>query len=213
MLVAETPLRASKRELRAAKTALERMRVTQSLDEFVTEWQTFIERLEKVWVKVERECQPFRTKFEPWQGTFKATRKSDPLLRYLYQSRHGDQHTVQIVMGVIVPVMSLTLPPLGSAARKLDQEKGTLTITAGDNDIQYKVLQPQPRLFLVPITNQGNQYEPAKEHLGVPFDGTDPILAAENGLAFYQNFLQQAEAKFFPAPAASEVNGESAGGS
>jgi hypothetical protein len=71
----QTPLRYTKAALRAAKTALERMRSTDVFEEFVDEWLIFINCLEKVWVKAERECQPFRNIFEPWQGRFHATRK------------------------------------------------------------------------------------------------------------------------------------------
>ncbi len=198
MPLQETPLIRSKEELRAAAAALERMRAEKRYEQFAAEWQTFVDRLEKVWVKTERECQRFKSKFEPWQGTFKALRKSDPLLRYLTQSRHADQHSVQVLAGFPMASLVLTLPPKGSAGLEIDEEKGTLKVTAGDQDIQLSI-QPLPdRFFLFPIINQGVEYQPPPEHLGFKVDGTNPLCVAEKGLAFYQDFLRQAEEKFFP---------------
>ena len=92
----KTPLGRAKRELRAAMSALEAMRTAATYDEFLTAWQSFLDRLEKVWVKIERECQAFRARFEPWQSAFKRVRDNDELLRYLRQARHADQHSVRL---------------------------------------------------------------------------------------------------------------------
>jgi hypothetical protein len=88
-------LHRTKAELRAAKRALETMKSATSLPDMREAWQTFIDRLEKIWVKVERECQPVRSTFQPWQGEHKRMRDSDPLLVYLHQARHADQHSIQ----------------------------------------------------------------------------------------------------------------------
>jgi hypothetical protein len=194
----EAPLIRSKEELRGAEKAFERMRTEHRYLEFAAEWQTFVDRLEKAWAKAERECQPFRNKFEPWQGTFKALRKSDALLLYLSQSRHADQHSVQVLMGFPMAALTLTLPPLATVEIQIDEEKGQLKVTAGDQDIQFS-LPPLPKRFcLFPITNQGREYLPPIEHLGEKIDGTNPLIVAEKGLAFYRDFLRQAEAIFFP---------------
>jgi hypothetical protein len=197
MPIPETPLIRSKQELRAAAAALERMREGIQYEQFAAEWQTLVDRLEKVWVKAERECQQFENKFRPWQGAFQAVRKSDPLLRYLYQSRHADQHSVQVLTGFEMWRLLLKLPPKGSAGIQIDEEKGTMTVSAGDQGIQFGMLPPRQRYCLFPITNQGVEYQTPTEHLGIQLDGTDPLLVAEKGLAFYQDFLRQAEEKFF----------------
>ena len=81
MTLRETPLIRSKAELRAAAAALERMREGIPYEPFAAEWQTFVDRLEKVWVKIERECERFKNKLKPWQAAFQAMRQSDPLLQ------------------------------------------------------------------------------------------------------------------------------------
>ena len=82
MITEDMPLRHSKQELRAARVALEGMRAAKNLEEFAMSWRSFLDRLEKAWKKAERECQPFRNRFQPWQGAFAALRKSEELLRY-----------------------------------------------------------------------------------------------------------------------------------
>jgi hypothetical protein len=142
----ETPLIRSKDEIRAASAALDRMRSEKKYEPFAADWQTFVDRLEKTWVKAERECQPFRNLFEPWQSTYKVHRASDPLLQYLYQSRHADQHSVQLLTGFPMGRLVLELPPLSSAQLQVDEENGTVKITAGDKDIKYSI-KPAPERF------------------------------------------------------------------
>ena len=72
-----------------------------------------------------------------------------------------------------------------------------MTISAGDQDIQFGLLPPRRQFRLFPITNKGVQYQTPTEHLGIALDGTDPLLVAEKGFAFYQDFLRQVEEKFY----------------
>lgn len=73
------------------------MRNAKSLDEFETEWRSYLNAIEKLWQKVERCCQHVRDAFEPWQGSYHRLRKKDMLLRYLKQARDADNHSIQDV--------------------------------------------------------------------------------------------------------------------
>jgi hypothetical protein len=72
-----------------------------------------------------------------------------------------------------------------------------MTISAGDQPVQFGVLSPTHRYCLFPITNRGVEYPTPAEHLGIRIDGTDSLLVAEKGFVFYQDFLRQAEERFF----------------
>jgi hypothetical protein len=191
----EDVLLRSKREIRAATAALRAMREATSFDAYAVGWQTFLDRLEKVWVKTERECQLFRNQFEPWQATFKALRKSDSLLRYLHQARHADQHSIQPTACEIFGGFLLEIPPGGTVEVSLDKEKGQLKITGA---CRVTTGLP-PGIALLSIENRGTRYDPPSEHLGEKLTATDPLTVAEKGLAFYEDFVSQAEARFFPA--------------
>ncbi len=89
----------AKRELVVAQKAIERMTVSESLEDVEDEWRIFINAIEKCWIKVERSCQHIRGSFQPWQGKYSNERKKIALLRYLKHSRNSDQHSIQEIMG------------------------------------------------------------------------------------------------------------------
>ncbi len=186
-------------ELRAARNALEAMRQAQAASDYLDGWGTLVDRLERVWTKVERECQGFKNQFNPWQGKFTKLRKDDELLRYLCHARNACQHTIEFVAGITV---GFTL--------QLQGEKGQIVINEESGQITFHGLnvleQKKPRFALLPFKDRGVTYEPPTEHLGLKQE-FDPLSAAEAGLAFYENFVQQAEEKFFPAPSADPALG------
>jgi hypothetical protein len=170
------------------------MREAASFETFAVAWQMFLDRLEKVWVKAERECQAFRAKFEPWQGTFKVLRREDPLLRYLHQARHADQHSIQPTAVERLAGVLIEIPPSGMVELHLDEEQGQLTLVG----LHRLIRREQPGYMLLPIENRGTAYKPPAEHLGQRLTAADPLTVAEKGLAFYEDFLRQVEERFFP---------------
>jgi hypothetical protein len=89
---------------------------------------------------------------------------------------------------------TLVIPPLGTIMIELDEEKGQVKIT-GAHAIKESV---PPGNMLLSIENRGARYDPPIEHLGQKLTATDPVTVAEKALAFYEDFLGQAETKFFP---------------
>jgi hypothetical protein len=193
----EDVLRRSKRELRAAHAAVAAMRGATGFESYALGWQTFLDKLEKLWVNAERECQPFRNQFEPWQVAYKELRKNDPLLRYLSQARHADQHSIEPTACETLGAFNLLIPPLGTVEIELDREKGQIRIK-GECGIQGPT---PPGNMLLPIVNRGTRYDPPTEHLGEKLTDLSPLAVAEKGLAFYEDFLRQAEVRFFPVTA------------
>jgi hypothetical protein len=204
MVDSEDIFRRSKRELRGAAAAIQAMRDAKDFDAYALAWQTFLDKLEKVWVKAERECQHIRNRFEPWQAAFKELRKTDPVLRYLHQARHADQHSIQPTACESLFGFRMEIPPGGTVDVEIDKEKGQLRVHGA---CQIKAVSGS-RHMLVPITNRGTQYNPPEEHLGQKLEDNSPPCVAEKGLAFYEDFLLQAEAKFFPPAARGDVDGE-----
>jgi hypothetical protein len=173
------------------------MREATTFEAFAVAWQMFLDKLEKVWVKAERECQHVRSCFEPWQAAFKELRKTDPLLRYLHHARHADQHSIQPTTCEALLGFTLEIPPAGTVGMEIDKETGQLRIHGA---CEIKAVRG-PRLMLLPITNRGTQYNPPAEHLGKKLEDNSPNAVAEKGLAFYDDFLRQVETTFFPTAA------------
>src|SRR4051794_31615272 len=90
---AQVRLRSTKAELAAAELAVERMQQASTFIQFKQGWEDLFNILVKIWIKAERECEPVRNKFQPWQGPYKRRRRKDPLLAYVTHARNADHHT------------------------------------------------------------------------------------------------------------------------
>jgi hypothetical protein len=163
-------LRRSKRELSGAVMALQAMRDARDFEAYAVAWQTFLDKLEKVWVKAERECQHVRNRFEPWQAAFKELRKTDPVLCYLHQARHADQHSIQPTACEAIFGFTMEIPPGGTVDVDLDEEKGKVRVRGA---FQIKAVRG-PHFMLVPITN------PAVLHLSEKLWSNPAGFAAGN---------------------------------
>jgi hypothetical protein len=173
----DEPLREAKRELRSAEWALGRMHSAPDFDSFEDTWRQYLMALRKVWIKTERGCQHVRKRFEPWQGKIKSQQRNDQLLRYLEHARNADEHTIQLILD--------------------DIPKQTVTVGGDTVYVGNDVVIIAPRVELRPVKDRGEWYDPPVEHLGKALAERGPLKVAELGLAFYADFVEQAERKFF----------------
>ena len=193
--MSEDPLKHSKAELRAALRAIEAMNSSDSMDQFESEWREFLTCLEKVWTKVERTCQPHRDAFQPWQGQFQALRKKDMLLRYLKQARDADNHSIQDMTKIKPGETTFNfVNPTGGYIHHLEIRNGNVVTYQGDPMVQTTT---PPHPVAVPVQNNGIWFNPPTSHLGKPVLNLHPVTLAELGIAFYSNFVDQVEKKFF----------------
>ncbi len=188
------PLHRTKWELEAAERALEAMRLAETRKDFHEAWQSFLDRLEKVWKMAERECQSFRQRFEPFQGRYKKLRRDDELLAYLAHARNADQHTLQMISAFCAVGFQIEIPPGGKVEIKLDKQAGQLQIRGAK-----KADSLPPSFVLFPFRDSDVQYNPPKNHLGSTLDENGPLPVAEKALEFYRAFVQEIEAKFLSA--------------
>jgi hypothetical protein len=189
-------LRPAKNDLASAARAVERMKLSTDREEFEAEWRDFLNCIEKVWVKTERACQPFRQQFEPWQGQYTRLRRKDMLLRYLKQARDADNHSIQDVMEITPGGIGLRAGASGSVyIRELSIDaKGQIKIDASD-DVIVEIINP--KVVAVKVLNNGEWYNPPSTHLDNPVSDHHPVTLAELGLKFYEKFIAEAEQRFF----------------
>jgi hypothetical protein len=191
----EEVLKHPKAELRAAARAIAGMRSAKSLEEFEAEWRNLLSCLEKVWAKVERSCQPHKHKFQPWQGKYARIRKKDMLLRYLKQARDADNHSIQDFTAVKPGSRAINfVNPRGGYIQHMEIRGGQVVAYAGDPII---VRDTPPHPVAVPVKNNGEWFNPPTSHLGQPVTTQHPLVLAELGLKFYQEFVNEAEREFF----------------
>ena len=188
------PLKHSKAELWAASRAINSMCEAQNMEEFEAEWKVFLSSLEKVWNKVERVCQPHRATFQPWQGQFQALRKKDMLLRYLKQARDADNHSIQDSTKLEPGYMTLGHVGGSGYINNLEIRNGVVVNYQGSPMVQ-EIYPPSP--IAVPVQNNGVWYNVPTSHLGEAVESVHPVDIANLGLAFYADFVEKVEKKFF----------------
>ncbi|HHQ4928184.1 TPA: hypothetical protein ACSP88_001591 [Aeromonas hydrophila] len=188
----------AKNELNTAIRACERMRTAQSMSELESEWRIYLSSIEKCWVKTERACQEFQNKFQPWQGKYKSIRKTDQLLKYLYHARHSDQHSIQ---EIIEPKPSTLISSIGEPGQNVSIRYLTTNLLGGIDNYQGShpiiTISLPARIEALPVLSSKKWYEPPKKHLGKLIPLPTPIVIAELGISFYQEYINQVESKFF----------------
>jgi hypothetical protein len=168
-----------------------------SIEDMEIEWRSYLNHIEKVWVKVERCCQHARGTFEPWQGGYRKLRREDPLLRYLKQCRDADNHSIQDLAAVEPGSWGIN-PAFGNTLHinRLEIRNGRIAHYSG-SPIKIEVMPPQP--IVVRVKNHGEWHDPPKIHLGKSVNTANPLFLARAGLDFYEGYIEAACKKFFDA--------------
>ncbi|MGI8638871.1 MAG: hypothetical protein ACR2MG_02820 [Pyrinomonadaceae bacterium] len=185
--------RQAKAELNSAERAISTMKNAKTFDEFEDAWKSYLNNIEKCWVKVERACQHKRNVFQPWQGKYAVSRKKDMLLRYIKHARNVDQHTFEETVKHVPGGFALKHPGGSGFVKSFKMEKGVITEYIGSPLI---VENYPSQIELLKIKDSGNWYNPPTQHLDENLEKRDPIYVAEKGLEFYNQFLKEAEEKF-----------------
>jgi len=188
-------LNAAKKELAAAKRALESMKNATSFDVFEEEWRDLLNCLEKLWNKVERGCQHERSTFQPWQGQFSNLRRKDMLLRYLKQARDADNHSIQEVAEVKPAHRTVNFANRdGGYIEHMEIRNGEVVQYRGDPVV---VTDHPPVVEAIKVKNSGNWYNPPTSHLDTLVQSRHPVVLGKLGIQFYESYLNEAEEKFY----------------
>src|SRR5688500_18685351 len=139
----EDPLRLPIQELASAREAASRIDKATTLDQLNVEWASVLNHLEKLWVKTGAACGALRPEFTTWNAPWAKLRKSDPLLNYLIQARHADNHSVQFLSSQVVGHLHV-------------DPSGRMGFSFMDT----------PELAIDQVTNRGVKYPPPESHLG-----------------------------------------------
>ncbi len=188
--------RHAKNEFRAAQQAVDRMRHARDFNGFEIAWRDFLSAIEKTWIKVERLCRT-APGFQQWQRSFKDQRSSDPLLQYVYQARHVDQHTVAEIVSLTPgrsTIVDNTPPGQSLHIKHLEIRGGQIVNYVGNQPLRQIITSP--RIDLLPVENRGTVSPIPTEHLGTPISSPSAAEAAMLTLKFYENFVLEAERRF-----------------
>jgi hypothetical protein len=181
--------------LKSAHDDIDAIRNAKSLDDIRTAWISFLINLNRSFNKAENELGSV-PKFQGWneRGRVKAIRANDPLIAYLKNSRHADEHGIAPLALETPDVMEFTMKA-GSRGFFIDKIEsrvdGYTNVEGLRGDVEVKVTPP--KFELVPVVNRGRTYAVPTTHLGAPLPSSKPIVLAETGYSFYLGFVEKAE--------------------
>ena len=192
------PLSRAKSELRAATSAIGRMKAARTFPEFEDAWRDFLSSLEKVWKKAERETDVVRAQFAPWRKPAEDERRQDPLLRYVFHARNVDHHTIQEIVQHVpgsTAVGPTSMPGGVWHIESMTLQDGQLVEYRGNTPIRVDITPT--RIKLLEVKDRGVSYPPPDRHLGQPLPAPDPVTVAELALSYYSRFVANVERTFF----------------
>lgn len=118
-----------------------------------------------------------------WWGRIRRERRSDVLLKYMFQSRNAHEHGIEDLHGSSGPTFVVRLEGPMSIGLRGMRTLGAVTQTS-------EWLPPKPRLS--PVTNRKVTYEPPTMHLGNPIADPTPQVVASYALDYLKGVIADA---------------------
>lgn len=170
----------------------------ESYEEYEESWSDFLNRLEKIFEKLDKACFPIRSKFISLISRENMLRGSDPLLQYLKQARNADTHTIQEIAqrvpGSYAVGFDMTQGGEGTYIESLKIVNGSVTEYKGSHPL---VITFTPESVEVKeVVNRQQRYAPPTTHLGKPLDTRHPTELAKLGIEFYQQLFDKVQSAF-----------------
>lgn len=196
----------AKGRLRIAAQAIKDLEECATFQEFSDTWYIFLMSWNGVFNCLEQGSKASATSRQ-WFARKKAARKGDPLLSYIFQARHDDEHGISRVLDESSGSLIFEVPDVGVEGRQLstliDRRNGTLdiTVTRPDGGPIRLVHIQNPGIALRHVTARGGIiHAPPITHLGNPLSDLSPLSVGRLALAFATAVAAEAEAISKPSP-------------
>jgi hypothetical protein len=143
-------------------------------------WTAFLASAGRVFTKLEEGSKDTQ-KSKTWFGTKVHQRRTDPVLRYVWQARNAHEHTLQdLTQHVITEV-----PPSLADIEKLRRAQDEAGMPVG-RGMPIEATATPPDVRLLPVVNRGSRCDP-------PPTCTTPYQAGTEALAMIGAILAEAE--------------------
>jgi hypothetical protein len=189
------PIDKPRAQLSKAKSYIEQMENSNSLQNYEDNWKEFLHNLERSWNKLTSHLKR-SPKYQGWtdRGKAEKLRRQDPLLSYLVNARGAEEHSVADITSNEAGGIGIN-PAVGNSLhiKKMVMNNGQLTI---DSDQALKIEFIPGKMILLPVENRGRIYQLPIEHLGQKIDYKNPVEIAKLGYDFYLNYFNKAEKHF-----------------
>ena len=137
-----------------AKNNLQAMRDAEQLDDLALAWELFLIYHQRAWNKCEAHYTG-KAFWGPLRPKYSSRRKHDPILIYVHQARHVDEHGIQPITQS-QPAMTVVSGGVLTGGTKITGG-GEYTLGPGST----ATIQVMPATVLsTPVTNKGVTYQP-----------------------------------------------------
>jgi hypothetical protein len=182
----------ARKALQRARDSLESLRAShdQDVGKAKEAWSEFLTQAQRVLNKLGAGAGKTGPS-AAWWGRVKGERSADPLLCYVHQARHVDEHGIAEVSATRPGTHTVDRPD-GRKDRILFA--GTVHYGFDGGGSPSLVREPDlPGLVLVPVVNRGRVYQVPTSHMGEPLHKPNPVQAAELVLRFLDGKVAEAE--------------------
>jgi len=176
------PLRFSVAEFNRGIDVFKVMRdISRPFSDHEAAWREVLHRVERIYSKT-KAASAGKPDWPAINSEISHLRKTDPLLVYVQQARHADEHSIQHV------------------ATDWDAQLSVERVADGSIRVSWKPWDRQ----LLPVTNRGVTYNPPRIHLGKDLSpllgkgNEESVIVASKALQFYGRFVNHVSATLFP---------------
>ncbi|RUV98327.1 hypothetical protein [Mesorhizobium sp.] len=178
-------------EIADAREAVRRMVAADTLGAAEREWRNFLEHFARMFNKLLIACKG-DTRAYPWFGKKKNEREKNPLLIYLSQARHSNEHSIEDSTEHVTTSITFDGPPgTISIDGPLYDENGNIRISAFSTSSNMTVTHGLTGLRILPVTNRGVTYTPPIAAAGTVIEST-PRQICEAAIAYAEELLEEA---------------------
>ncbi|AMO71098.1 hypothetical protein [Sphingorhabdus sp. M41] len=195
-----TSIEKAKSRLRSAKRAVSAMGATEDPNTIADNWVDFLTAWKGVYEQVKKASKTTPQEMQ-WFGGVSREKKTDPLLKYVFEARNDEEHGVG---RSALPHDGLVKFPAKSyevsiASMRFDPETREITLYGPDGKPVYDPVKLSgPGVTLDPITaRDGRVIDPPESHLGESIN-PDVLSVATAALHYADKLVMVAEAMHTP---------------
>ncbi len=189
----QSPLHAARSDLARARRCVDQMKAAASFEEYEDALKGFFEAAYSIPNRIKyagekmtyaKESQAFKS----WFGQFNARRNKDSFLGYSLHARNAETHTIQIATERQPGKMNIQSTGATHIQELRADASGNVEVIGSGSPL--KIEFTPSKVVMTSVVDRGVTYEPP-EH-------GPPHPHAENALPFFEEWLDDAKAKFFP---------------
>lgn len=184
--------------LRRSADTVTAMAVTRNYKEFEDLWERFL-----------TDCNAFfdllhvvtksNQRARAWYGEKHRQRRNDPLLKYLWEARNSNEHSVADTTELVPSSYMIGIPGPGrsssiSISGTIGGPNENFTITSLDGLPVHSIIQPSYAALLPVTARDKTIYPPPTSHLGNKLSDTTPRNVARLAVVYMDGTLAEAAA-------------------